>query len=187
MNFLEEFFLCNIKLKSFLGLDFSGYCQKLWQNTADITHVRIFIFPFLSYQPQMFHFWSWSRAKTQSYLYWNLTRRPIMPLWWHTPSGKVQTPSSTHANSLLRCSYHSPFMRPASVTSPLKNKSSKSYLLTLMKWKISNKFDHKQRPVARKHQDCIINLGGNYISHQARTSLSLTVIFKDAHKGRWHK
>lgn len=160
-----------------------------WHNTRQIS---IFIFLFLSYQPffknlTSFPFWSWSRAKTQSYLQWNLTSSPIMPLGWHRPSGKVQTPSGSHAYSvssaaaitLLSCGqphWHHPF-----------NESSKSFSLTPIKWKISNKGDHQQGPVVRKHQDFIIILGGNDISHGARTSLSLTATIKGAYKGGWHK
>lgn len=98
---------------------------------------------------------------------------------YRPPLAPMHILSSATAITLLLCGlprWHHPL-----------NKSSKSYLLTVIKWKISNKGDHQPGPVVRKHQDCIIILGGNDISHQARTSLPLTAIFKDAHKGRWHK
>lgn len=98
---------------------------------------------------------------------------------YRPPLAPMHILSFTAAISLLSCGqpkWHHPL-----------NYSSKTYLLTPVKWKISNKSDNLAGPVVTKHQDFIIILGGNDISHQNRTSLSLTAIIKDAHKGRWHK
>lgn len=114
-------FLCNVKLRKcpVLWLDLPA-AMHTWQRTCEVfsvssySHIKYFF-----KHVHFFLFWLWSKAKTWSYLCWNLTSRLIIPLWWLMLSGKVQTPSSFHAYPLLHRSYHSPFMRAASVTSPL--------------------------------------------------------------------
>lgn len=131
-------------------------------------------------------FWSCSRAKTSSYLYWNLTSRPIMPLWWHTLSGKVQTPSSSHAYSLLCRSYHSAFMRVVLVTSPLEQVFQVVLSGSNKKEDISQGWS-PTRPVVREHQVWIIILGGDRFRHQTRGRLAYMSIPKNANRGRWDK
>lgn len=143
-----------------------------WYNTCDVS---IFIFLFLSYEPFLKHqnisffdhvpeqklnlicseTWPGGRSCLCDDIHQVEKYRP--------PLAPMHILSSAADITLLSCGlprWHHPL-----------NESSKPYSLTLIKWKISNKADHQPGPVVRKHQDFIIILGGNDISHQAMNQL----------------
>lgn len=154
---------------------FIHWCAKLKPNVPEIAHIKeVFSFFF-----KFFHINVFEPYISVSFLIilWRenfvlSVSKPIMPLRWHTASGKVQTPptvSSSHAYSITLLSWgQHRWHHPLSC-------SHESYLLMPLKVQISNKCDNHIGPLARNHQDFIIILGGDDIS-RTRPSLQMQIL-----------